>query len=188
MTPAGLCFLWGCSGMTSVGYWACISPRSFASSASYSSGFFLPSKAARPSWAVLSCAWTLVSWVLYCSAAVFSRLMSAPFSCMSQFSCSSVMPGILFFTSSRFIRRGSFLSIKPRFCDAVLRLRPVVGRVRTARCDGCSRHKCREHGTVCWNRTSGLWFWRPLLCQLSEYGMKKAPLPGWAKTLVVFGC
>lgn len=69
-----------------------------------------------------------------CSAAVFSRLMSAPFSCMSQFSCSSVMPGILFFTSSRFIRRGSFLSIKPRFCDAVLRLRPVVGRVRTARC------------------------------------------------------
>ena len=69
-----------------------------------------------------------------CSAAVFSRLMSVPFSCMSQFSCSSVMPGILFFTSSRFIRRGSFLSIKPRFCDAVLRLRPVVGRVRTARC------------------------------------------------------
>ncbi|UVY46950.1 MAG: hypothetical protein [Bacteriophage sp.] len=23
---------------------------------------------------------------------------------------------------------------------------------------------------------------------LSEYGMKKAPLPGWAKTLAVFGC
>ena len=30
------------------------------------------------------------------------------------------------------------------------------------------------HGAACWNRTSGLWFWRPLLCQLSEYGMKKA--------------
>ena len=30
----------------------------------------------------------------------------------------------------------SFLLVKPRFGDAVLRLRPVVGRVRTARCDG----------------------------------------------------
>ena len=33
----------------------------------------------------------------------FSRVISLPFSCMSQFSCSSVMPGILFFTSSRFM-------------------------------------------------------------------------------------
>lgn len=41
--------------------------------------------------------------VLYCSAAVFSRLTSLPFSAMIQFSCSSVMPGILFFTSSRFM-------------------------------------------------------------------------------------
>ena len=33
----------------------------------------------------------------------FYRMISLPFSCMSQFSCSSVMPGILFFTSSRFM-------------------------------------------------------------------------------------
>lgn len=26
------------------------------------------------------------------------------------------------------------------------------------------------------------------LTNMSEYGMKKAPLPGWAKTLAVFGC
>lgn len=33
----------------------------------------------------------------------FSRVISLPFSCMSQFGCSSVMPVILFFTSSRFM-------------------------------------------------------------------------------------
>ena len=54
----------------------------------------------------------------------------------------------------------------------------IPGRVRVARRDG----------TVCRTRTCDSRFWRPVLCQLSEYGMKKAPLPGWAKTLAVFGC
>ena len=46
--------------------------------------------------AVSSCFWMA-------SALAFSRLMSAPFSSISHFRASSVMPGMWFFTSSRFM-------------------------------------------------------------------------------------
>nr|DAM17954.1 MAG TPA: hypothetical protein [Caudoviricetes sp.] len=54
--------------------------------------------------------------------------------------------------------------MKLRFVDAVLRPH-VAGQ-----------------GTRCPPR------WCPLRPHAGRMGMKKAPLPGWAKTLAVFGC
>ena len=91
-----------------------------------------PSKAFRPSCAVLSWAFALSSWVCRAVAADFSRLMSAPFSCMIQLSCSSVMPGILFFTSSRFMVETPFVCETSVFYTVLCQY-SVLGGVRAAR-------------------------------------------------------
>ena len=64
--------------------------------------------------------------------------------------------GDLFLHVFAFHDGNSFLWVEPRFGDAVLRLHLVVGGVRAALRCGCSRHRCREHGTVCRIRTCGL--------------------------------
>ena len=93
-----------------------------------------------------------VSWVCRAVAADFSRLISAPFSCMSQFSCSSVMPGILFFTSSRFMVETPFVGCDHSFIHCSL---SVFGL-------GRGTHRLLR-GTVWRHRTSRFRFWRPAL-------------------------
>ena len=84
----------------------------------------------------------------------FSWLMSAPFSYMSQFSCSSVMPGILFFTSSRFMVETPFVGCDHSFLHCSL---SVFGL-------GRGTHR-PLHGTIWRHRTSRFRFWRPALFQ-----------------------